>query len=280
MDPQIGVEVFPSLLTGWSGRPTVMGTAHQHDDLELNLVVEGGTMLYLIGGMPVEVGPGSVAAFWAAVPHQVVANSAARVHWVHIPFPEFLRWRLPDAVTSRLLSGVPLISASSTTLATDPVNFTQWAKDLADGQAEHRRIALLELEARVRRLALATIDEPMRRYTGGDPVLRQVVAMARHIAEHFREPLTVADIAAAARLHPNYAMGQFRKVLHTTVGDYLTSSRLAEARRLLITTDLPITRVAAESGFGSGSRFYAAFTSACGVPPARFRREHADAAGA
>jgi transcriptional regulator GlxA family with amidase domain len=50
--------------------------------------------------------------------------------------------------------------------------------------------------------------------------------------------------------------------------------RLAEARRLLVTTDLPIAHVASASGFGSVSRFYAAFTSACGVPPARFRREH------
>jgi AraC family transcriptional regulator, melibiose operon regulatory protein len=270
LDPQIQ----PSSLTGWEGEPAVMDAAHQHDDIEINLVVGGGTMLYLFGGMPVEVGPGSMAAFWAAVPHQLVANSATRVHWVYVPFADFLRWRLPDSLVSRLLSGTPLISEPSAALPTDPANFAQWAADLTSDQPERHQIALLEVEARLRRLALDTIGQPVRLYTGGDPALRHVVTMVQHIAEHFREPLTVTDIAAAARLHPTYAMAQFRKIVHTTVGDYLTRCRLAEARRLLVTTELPIGQAASASGFGSVSRFYAAFTTACGLPPAKFRREH------
>lgn len=274
LDPQTASGIEPSSLVGWAGRPEVMGAAHQHDDLEINLVAEGGTMLYLFGGVPVEVGPGSVAAFWAAVPHQLVANSVTRAHWVNVPFQTFLGWGLPDSLIDRLLSGTPLISPPSAAVETDPANFAQWATDLASNQQERHRIAMLEVEARVRRLALATLGEPVRQYTGGDAALRQVVAMVRHIAEHFREPLTVADIANAAQLHPNYAMAQFRKVARTTMGDYLTRCRLAEARRLLATTDLSIGHVASLSGFGSVSRFYTAFTSACGTPPATFRREH------
>jgi AraC-like DNA-binding protein len=203
-----------------------------------------------------------------------VANSATRAHWVNVPFETLLAWGLPDSLVSRLLSGIPLVAPPSAAMATDPANFAQWAADLDSDQAERREIAMLEVEARVRRLALDTLGEPVRQYSGSDPTLRQVVAMVRHIAEHFREPLAVADIAAAARLHPNYAMVQFRRVVHTTVVDYLTQRRLAEARRLLITTDLAVERVSAESGFGSVSRFYTTFTTRCGAPPATFRREH------
>lgn len=274
MDPQVAPQVLPAALTGWAGEPIVMGTAHQHDDLEINLVAEGGTMFYLFGGVPIEVGPGSVAAFWAAVPHQLVANSVTRAHWVYVPFETFLAWGLPDSLVSRLLSGIPLVAPPSAAIATDAANFAQWARDLGSDEPERREIVMLEVEARVRRLALDTVGEPVRQYSGPEPALRQVVAMVRHIAEHFREPLTVADIAAAARLHPNYAMSQFRHVVGTTVVDYLTRRRLAEARRLLITTDLPVERVSAESGFGSVSRFYTAFTTGCGSPPATFRREH------
>ncbi|MFI9379876.1 helix-turn-helix domain-containing protein [Kutzneria sp. NPDC052558] len=270
MDPRIE----PGLLSGYAGRPQVMDAAHQHDDLEINLVADGGSMLYLFGGTPVEVGPGSVAAFWAAVPHQLVANSVASAHWVYVPFQTFLAWGLPDSLVSRLLAGVPLVAPPSAALATDRANFAQWKADLDSDEPERRHIAMLEVEARVRRLALATLGEPVRQHTASDPTLRQVVAMVRHIAEHFREPLTVADVAAAASLHPNYAMTQFRRVVQTTVVDYLRQRRLAEARRLLITTDLAVERVSADSGFGSVSRFYTAFTAACGVPPATFRREH------
>ena len=266
--------IEPPSLVSWAGRPMLMDAAHQHDDLEINLVAEGGTMLYLFGGAPVEVARGCVAAFWAAVPHQLVANSATRAHWVHVPFATFLGWGLPEMLVTRLLSGTPLVSEPSAALATDPANFAQWAMDLSSDQPERRRITMLEVEARVRRLALSTLGQPVRQYTGGDPVLRQVVAMVRHIGEHFREPLTVADVARAAHLHPNYAMAQFRKVVKTTVLDYLTRCRLAEARRLLVTTDLAIADVASESGFSSVSRFYTVFSSACAVPPAAYRREH------
>jgi AraC family transcriptional regulator, melibiose operon regulatory protein len=274
VDSQIATRIEPSRLRGWAGRPVLMGAAHQHDDLEINLVADGGTMLYLFGGAPVEVGPGSVAAFWAAVPHQLVGNSATRVHWLHVPFETFLGWGLPDALTGRLLSGIPLVSPPSAAAETDPVNFCQWVSDLACNVPERQRIATLEIEARVRRLALASLAEPMRPYSGSDAALRQVVAMVRHIAEYFREPVTVADVATAARLHPNYAMAQFRNVVGTTVGDYLKRFRLAEARRLLITTDLPIGQVASAAGFGSVSRLYTVFTAACGIPPATFRRKH------
>ncbi|MBY8877343.1 helix-turn-helix domain-containing protein [Actinacidiphila acidipaludis] len=273
VDPQLP-RLEPSSLVGWSGRPELMGAPHQHDDLEINLVAEGGTMLYLFGGEPLEVGPGSVAAFWAAVPHQLAANSATRVHWVYVPFATFLGWGLPDSLVSRLLSGTPLVSAPSAALATDPGNFVQWAADFASDQPERHQIAMLEVEARIRRLALTQLGEPAHRYTGDDPALRRVLGMVRHIAEHFREPLTVADIADAVQLHPNYAMAQFRKVVCTTVVDYLTQFRLAEARRLLVTTDLPVNDVAAAAGFGSVSRFYTAFTPVCGMPPATFRREY------
>jgi AraC family transcriptional regulator, melibiose operon regulatory protein len=273
LDSQVLPQVEPPYLRAWSGEPGLMGTAHQHDDLELNLVSEGGAMLYLFGGEPVEVRPGSVAAFWAAVPHQLVANEATRAHWVHVPFSMLQSWGLPDALVSRLLSGIPLVSPQLDSVAADVALFEQWSLDFASDLQERRRVAALELEARVRRLALSTLGEPGGGYAGVDPSLRRVIAMVQYLAENFREAITVADVAEAAQLHPNYAMTQFRKIVRTTVGDYLTKCRLAEARRLLITTDMPTNDVALAAGFGSVSRFYRAFTTACGTPPARFRRD-------
>ncbi len=278
MDPQLLRQIAPSSLTSWTGTPTLMGRAHQHDDLEVNLVAEGGSMLYLFGGSHLEVAPGSTAVFWAAVPHQLVANSATRAHWVYVPFSSFLGWGLPEDVVSRILSGTPLVSPQSTRLASEEAAFEHWAADLATGDPERHRIAMLEVEARIRRLALGEHQRDAGHFTGGDPAVRLVLTMVRHIAEHFREPVTVSEVADAARLHPNYAMTQFRKVVRMTIGEYLAQFRLAEARRLLVTTDLRTDEVAAAAGYGSVSRFYAAFAAACGAPPGAFRREHRRAA--
>ncbi|GAA4877192.1 helix-turn-helix domain-containing protein [Kitasatospora terrestris] len=272
MDPQGALVDEPSYLRSWSGQPTPMTAAHRHDDLEINFVADGGPMLYLYGGELLEVAAGGLAAFWAAVPHQLVESRATRVHWLHVPFDRFLAWGLPQSLVARVLSGAPVVSPADRADASDPAKFTQWAADLGSGDDELHRIAMLEIQARVRRLALATVGDPVHRYAGDDPALRQAVSMARHIARHFREPITVADVAAAANVHPTYAMTQFRKVVRTTIGDYLRLYRLAEARRLLVTTDLTASQVATAAGFGSVSRFYRVFTDACGVTPARFRR--------
>ncbi|MER5202727.1 helix-turn-helix domain-containing protein [Streptomyces sp. NPDC002825] len=271
MDPQGALVDEPSYLRGWSGRPTLMEAAHRHDDLEINFVSGGGSMLYLYGGELLEVAVGGLAVFWAAIPHQLVASRATRAHWLHVPFDRFLAWGLPQPLLARVLSGVPMIAPAARADASDPAKFTQWAADLAAGDDELHRIAMLEVQARVRRLALAADGDPVRRGVGAEPALRQAVSMARYIAHHFREPITVSDVAAAANVHPAYAMAQFRKVVRTTIGEYVKLYRLAEARRLLVTTDLPATQVAVAAGFGSVSRFYRVFTDACGTTPARFR---------
>ncbi|MEU9044837.1 helix-turn-helix domain-containing protein [Kitasatospora sp. NPDC048343] len=272
MDPQGALVDEPSHLRGWSGRPLLMSAAHRHDDLEINFVAGGGPMLYLYGGELLEVAAGGLAVFWAAIPHQLVASRATSVHWLHVPFDRFLAWGLPQSLLARVLSGVPVIAPPARADESDPAKFTQWAADLAAGDDELHRIAMLEIQARVRRLALAAGGDPVHRYAGDDPALRQAVSMARHIARHFREPITVGDVAAAVNVHPTYAMTQFRKVVRTTIGEYVKLYRLAEARRLLLTTDLPASQVAAAAGFGSVSRFYRVFTDECGTTPARFRR--------
>jgi transcriptional regulator GlxA family with amidase domain len=57
-----------------------------------------------------------------------------------------------------------------------------------------------------------------------------------------------------------------------TVNEYVTHCRLAEARRLLLTTDASVNDIAFAAGFGSVSQFYAAFQSACDEPPGEYRK--------
>ncbi|SDS98115.1 helix-turn-helix domain-containing protein [Actinopolymorpha singaporensis] len=267
-------------LACWSGLSSVMECAHRHDDIEVNLA-EGGALTYLFGGVPVEIAPGTAAAFWAAVPHQLVrAPAHTRVHWITIPLDRFLRWGLTDGLVGRLLQGQPLVAATSAGTL-DASGFERWSADLSTGDPELRDIALLEIQAWIRRLARgATPVEAVadaEAASGGETAVERAATMARFIAERFREPLTVADIAAAVHVHPHHAMGVFRNVVGTTLGAYLTQCRVAEAQRLLLTTGAGMAEIAHAAGFGSQSRFYSCFTAACGEPPGAYRRRHEEA---
>ncbi len=283
-------------LACWSGPVRPMPAAHRHDDIEVNVVLRGD-LEYLFGGQRVGIPSGSTAVFWAALPHQLVGvEGAPEVRWLTIPLDMVLRWRLPDRLISGLLAGEPLLTDTllapkvvldDLTNATRPTPtqdtfewFGQWATDLAAGDAELEQIALLEMEAFLRRIT--RVAQPAAGATPpdqGSGTRSRTAAMATFIATHFREPIAVDDIAEVVHLHPHYAMQVFRDTVGSTIGTYLTQCRLAEAQRLLITTDLTVASIAAEAGFGSSGRLYAACTDAGTPAPATYRRIHQTAAG-
>lgn len=260
----------PSGLACWQGPGCVMPTAHRHDDLEVNLVTDA-PLTYLFGGSLVRILPGQAAVFWASVPHRLIdcaENRSARVRWLHIPLPTVLGWGLATETMAQLLHGTPLIAEPGDQLSAP--TFERWAADLRAEVPELTEITLLEIQAGVRRLLRATVVPGDQPDLGS--AVHHVVAMARYMARYFREDITAADVAGAAHLHPNYAMTLFRQVLGVTLHSYLLTRRIAEAQRLLITTDLPTSQVAQQTGFGSLSGFYATFTKTCGRPPGEYRR--------
>jgi AraC-like DNA-binding protein len=273
-DSQIVDDVFG--FRCWSGVPAVMAIAHRHDDIEVNVVVDG-ELVYLFGGRTVRIGAGQIGAFWAVMPHQLVhADTGSVSHWLTIPISMFLGWSFPDAARSSLLAVRPLIGPTDAD-EVESAAFARWSGDLASGSHERRGVAALEMQAKLRRLALATAhplgEENEHERAGSTPAMTHAAAMARFVAQRYAEPIGPADIAAAAHLHPHYAMTVFRKVVGTTLGRYLSECRVAQAQRLLLGSDLPVTEVGIRSGFTSSSRFFAAFTEVCGISPGAYRKQ-------
>ena len=264
-------EFLPSVtdLFFLSGEPGVMPAFHRHKEVELNWVASG-EMTYLFGGARAVLGPGRLAAFWAAIPHRVTKLApGTQFYCVHLPLPLVLRWRLPGGLTERLLGGELVREPEEAD--GDRRLFERWRQDMVDPVPEARHVVHLELEARLcrlaRRLALAGVPAPC----ADERTLSKVEEMAGWIGEQYAEGITAADVARAAGLHPKYAMSLFRRHCGMTLGDYLTQQRLSQAQRLLVTTDMKIIDIAFAAGFGSVSRFYEAFTRTCGQSPRAYR---------
>jgi AraC-like DNA-binding protein len=250
------------------GRPEPMRSYHRHDEVEIDLVLEGDPLRFRFGSREVSIRAGTLCAFWGAVPHrQLVSQPRTRVQYLTVPLADVLRWRLPNGLGARLLGGELLTDASRP--AADRALFDQWLADLGERDANRRATALLEIEARLRRLALAL---PSRASSGPVAEVGAVERMARHAAEHFAEPLRARDVARAAGLNPDYGAALFRRVVGIGLLDYLAGLRIAHAQRLLADTDLAIVDIAFRAGFGSASRFYARFAASCGCSPSAYRR--------
>ncbi|MBR1558769.1 MAG: helix-turn-helix transcriptional regulator [Clostridia bacterium] len=100
----------------------------------------------------------------------------------------------------------------------------------------------------------------------------RVKTMLTFIHTHFDEPLTVADIAAAASVSEREAFRSFRKVLDVTPTGYLLRHRVNSAARMLAETRMSVTEISLACGFSSPSYLCKVFHDLNGVSPRDYRR--------
>jgi AraC family transcriptional regulator, melibiose operon regulatory protein len=251
----------------------------RHNEIEINLLPEG-TLTYLFGGRKLRIPARRLSMFWAAIPHQIVAFDNAPEYFVAtLPLAWFLQSKLPDKLVQSLLQGEIVSEEVDADVAGDLALLARWEKDFQHLQGNLQRAVLLELEARLLRLAmLPALNEKRRSLPSRRAQTRtgmtKVEGIAAFIAHRYTQPITAQDIADSVGLHPNYAMSLFKKTFGTTLIDYVTKHRISHAQRLLATTDAKIVDIALSSGFVSTSGFNAAFRKECGCSPRQYRREH------
>ncbi len=91
------------------------------------------------------------------------------------------------------------------------------------------------------------------------------------IAATLKEDITVRKIAENIGISNYYMAHLFKKEMGITVSDYRNSVKMSHAKDLLIHTDMKISDIAYECGFGSGSYFAKLFTESENVSPSKYR---------
>ena len=92
-----------------------------------------------------------------------------------------------------------------------------------------------------------------------------------YIREHFAEPITLEDAAAAAGLSSGYLRRILRSELNTSFTAHLRKTRLDAARRLLKNSSLPVGEVAVACGLPDHSYFTQLFRKELGLTPREYR---------
>lgn len=99
-----------------------------------------------------------------------------------------------------------------------------------------------------------------------------VVADAlRFIERNCLRRLTLEDVAAAIGRSPTYVTAALTRATGRSAGDWITSGRMAEARRLLLHSDERVDVVAERVGYADATHFIRMFRRAHGATPAAWR---------
>ncbi len=94
-----------------------------------------------------------------------------------------------------------------------------------------------------------------------------------YINEHFKENVTVEELASRASMSPFHFIRIFKKETGFTPHDYLINTRIANAKYLLKNSTLSVKDICYSTGFSCESVFCSAFKRCLGVTPAQYRLE-------
>ncbi len=103
---------------------------------------------------------------------------------------------------------------------------------------------------------------------------RECDLVRRYIENHFKENLSLDQLAQLAHLNKYYLAHAFRREFGVSPINYLISRRIEESRFLLRETDHTLSLIAQILGFSSASYFSQCFRRVEGISPMEYRRQH------
>lgn len=119
----------------------------------------------------------------------------------------------------------------------------------------------------MRSTALAVPAEPQ--VSSGN---HQCAAVKRYIDLHFKEPLTLDQLAEDAHMNKFYLSHAFKREYGISPINYMISRRIEESKYLLAETDLSLSQIAQLLGFSSLSYFSQVFRRTQAATPMEYRQ--------
>jgi AraC family transcriptional regulator len=91
------------------------------------------------------------------------------------------------------------------------------------------------------------------------------------ITVHFREQVTLAEMAREAGVHPVHLVTVFRRHMRCTPFDFLRRLRVDFAAGQLVHSETPLVEIALTAGFADQSHFCRLFKIMTGMTPTAYR---------
>lgn len=232
----------------------------------------GGAGRYRLAAQEFTCVRGDVALLAPGAPHDYATTAdvdAWDFFWAHFtPRAHWMRWlRLPEAAPGLYIQPVreatrqARIEQAFQRLLSDSQGIGVWQEELTANALEEILIVVMQQ-------SLKNEGRPL------DPRVEHALA---YIHQHFRSPVSVAELAAQVALSPSRLAHLFKAETGEAIVQMTLRLRLRQAARLLEFTTLPVGEVAREVGFQSPFAFSRQFRAYFGRSPQVYRRQAAAA---
>ncbi len=235
---------------------------HIHNHMELFYIV-GGKGQFLIQDQLYSVNANNLVIINPNIPHTEVSLNAQPLEYIVLGI-EGLELAGSDYSSGRfsILDHFESVDISSC-LRNILREMEQKSTGYEDVCQAYMEILIIRL---MRNTALAVPSEPQVISRN-----HQCAAVKRYIDQHFKETLTLEQLAEEAHMNKYYLSHAFKKEYGISPINYLISCRLDESKYLLAETDLSMTQIAQLLGFSSPSYFSQVFRRSQNMSPMEYR---------
>lgn len=108
---------------------------------------------------------------------------------------------------------------------------------------------------------------------GEERIINKIV---RFVQNHLAEEISLSVLAEEFHFSTQYVSQLFKNEIGVNFLTYLTNIRMEKAKKLLLSTDLPIAEVSEQSGYSDYRVFTKVFKKSEGVTPSQYRRDFMD----
>lgn len=245
---------------------------HWHEFFEMALVLEGAGE-HVLNGKSLPLQPGSLFLVTPADFHAIIPSPGETVVLYDVVFTqhvlrqELFQWLFQNP-------GERVYDLDGKTGADIRTEFDRMWEESERRQAGGDWVAQGALERVLVDLARMGAESGLVHPVGGHlhPSIRAAVTYIQH---HFREPLTLRQVARHAGLSDSYFSECFGRQMGVPFQIFLQEQRLLFASALLRLTELPVTEVCFASGFRTLNHFERAFKKKYGLTPREMKKRHA-----
>ena len=254
---------------------------HRHREIQIILFMRGDGKQFVGDGVA-DFQPGDVALIGSNVPHFHLCDTLLKGNDGSLPNIREAVLISPDFFPAEM-SGLPDYQELSLLLDESRYGIRFYGDGLF-GKLR-RLFAKLDGLRGIDRIAhvfgiltLLVSCKDMRRIASTVPDAEPVAAdspvdkIYTYLYEHFREDVRLEDVARYVRINPTALCRLFKKGTDKTVFQCLNDIRIAHACRLLAHTDLTVSQIGYEVGYGSIPYFIQRFKQKVRQLPGEYRR--------
>lgn len=227
---------------------------HVHDFFEIEYIISGSGSCF-IDGNKFDLLPGMIFFMSPVNTHQVFMKNA---EYVNISFSENMcgaellyELTLTDAAALRLDERARMLIHSLS---------LELCGNLSGGAYPSMLLDCILAK-------LIKCIGPKRLPTGASVSQKAII----YIINHFRENISLSELASHMGLTPSYFSALFKKQTGTTFKEYVDRLRFENAKKLILMSDMTVQEICTESGFSCYENFIRRFKKRYGSSPYALR---------